>query len=72
MRKEIGMVLSFFRSPPQRHVVDHGRVGCSLRGRDVELDTCMACVWLDGVDERARIPVVVCRPGHPLANVEGF
>jgi hypothetical protein len=51
----------FFRRTDE-HVVDRDRVGCPLRGSDVDVETCAACGWASAIDLRADPPVVRCRP----------
>ena len=61
-----------FRSAPQKHFIDRGRVFCTLRGRDVDADLCAGCRWVVELRENGAPPYVTCRPGpealRPLAR----
>lgn len=52
------------------HIVDRygggERVGCPLRGRDVDVDECQGCPRLKKIDLQADVPYVVC--DAPLAS----
>lgn len=47
---------------PDQYVIDHGRVNCPVRGRDVDFDLCAGCRWANGIDLAATPAVVRCRP----------
>jgi len=52
---------------PEKHLIDRGRVFCTLRGRDVETDVCAGCRWIVEVREDGKPPYLTCRPGpEPL------
>ena len=51
-----------FRAPPEEHFIDHGKVYCPVRKRDVEFDLCAGCRWTSSIDLKAKAPVVRCRP----------
>jgi hypothetical protein len=46
----------------REHLVDQGFVGCPARGRDVHLETCLACRWFEEIDETRDPPAIWCRP----------
>jgi hypothetical protein len=58
-------LLIFLRRPASEHFVDGGRVGCAVRGADVDVETCMACEHAVSVDLGANPPVVRCRGIDP-------
>ncbi|MEA2661735.1 MAG: hypothetical protein QOH08_1307 [Chloroflexota bacterium] len=54
-----------------RRFIDDGRVGCAVRGTDVELDECLGCAKLRRVVEHDP-PFIVCtaRPDiSPIAEL---
>ena len=51
-----------FRPRAERRYIDAGRVGCPLRARDAEVDTCAGCRWLVEIDTTAATPFVRCEP----------
>jgi hypothetical protein len=51
-----------FRSKPDEHLIDEGRVYCPVRKRDVEFDLCAGCTWTTSLDLKAHAPVVRCPP----------
>ena len=71
-KKEGAMFFGLFRDPPLQLVIDHGRVGCPVRQRDVEIDACGQCPRFDEVDEHAKIPVLKCRPQGGLMDTQGY
>ena len=42
-------------------IIDQGRVFCPVRMRDVDIDQCVGCKRLDGIDVDSRHPHVVCQ-----------
>ena len=54
---------AFLAKTPERHFIDHGRVACPLRGRDVEADLCVGCRWIVEVREDGAPPYIRCQPG---------
>jgi hypothetical protein len=54
--------------PNDCHLIDHGRVGCPVRGHDVEVDTCAGCDHLLAVDEKAPLPFVRCSTPESALN----
>ena len=48
--------------PGTRHFIDHGTVGCPVRGKDVDLDTCTMCAALDSVEREGDDTVLYCSP----------
>jgi hypothetical protein len=59
----------FWKQRKPRATVDGGRVGCPLRGADVDIEECMACTKLLRVVDDDP-PYVVCNGFRtdPLAN----
>jgi hypothetical protein len=48
--------------PKEKHYVDpSAHVSCSLRGRDVDIEVCLACSRLEHFDLDSRRPYLVCR-----------
>ena len=62
----------FFRRGATIHLIDCGKVGCPVRGRDVDLDLCCSCQWLLEVDPRADLPFVRCQPELAPDGLEQF
>jgi hypothetical protein len=42
-------------------IVDHDKVACPNRGRDVPIELCAGCELLSEFDEKANPPVIRCR-----------
>ena len=56
-----------FRSRPEKHLIDRGRVFCPRRSGDVDADLCAGCRWVVEVREDGAPPYVTCQPGpEPL------
>jgi hypothetical protein len=55
-----------FRTRPEEHFIDEGRVYCPTRKRDVEFDLCAGCSWTKSIDLSANPPVVRCKPDSPV------
>lgn len=61
-------MFAFLKNAPERHFMDGGRVPCPRQGRDVEVDVCAGCRWLDRIDVNAKLPFVRCSPpAEPLS-----
>ena len=46
----------------EKHLIDEtARVYCQMRGRDVDVEVCLACRRLEDYDLDSRRPYVVCR-----------
>lgn len=46
----------------EKHLIDEtARVYCGLRGKDVDLEVCLACRRLEKYDLDSRRPYLVCR-----------
>jgi hypothetical protein len=46
----------------EKHLVDEtARVFCGVRGRDVDIETCLGCRHLERYDLDSRRPYLVCR-----------
>ena len=46
----------------QKHLIDEtARVHCGLRGKDVDIEVCLACTRLERYDLDSRRPYLVCR-----------
>jgi hypothetical protein len=53
----------------KRFVDQTARVYCGMRGRDVDIETCLGCVSLKTYDLDSRQPYVVCeRPDEPVSR----
>jgi hypothetical protein len=52
----------FWRSSPTQRYIELGRVPCPRMGRDVELDVCFGCKFMEEVREDGRTPFVRCEP----------
>jgi hypothetical protein len=50
------------RRTPNERYIDRGHVGCPRQGRDVELDVCLACRFLEEARTAGRLPYVRCNP----------
>ena len=55
-----------FRRYAAPQYIDEGRVGCPMRGIDIEVDNCARCRWLVDLDVAGNLPLVHCNP-RPLA-----
>jgi hypothetical protein len=53
-----------------RHFVDNGSVGCPVRQKDVDLDTCLMCAALEGVVKEGEDTVLYCSP--VMRHLEGL
>lgn len=62
-------VLTRTRLPRGAHIVDNGRVGCPIRGADVDVEECLTCPRLTGVGEDGALTYVTCRTASPLADL---
>ena len=49
----------FWTKPRDRSLIDGTRVGCPLRGVDVEIDECLTCGKLRNIVED-DLPYVIC------------
>lgn len=46
----------------EKHLIDEtARVFCRVRGRDVDIETCLACRHLEKYDFDSRRPYLVCK-----------
>lgn len=46
----------------EKHLIDEtARVYCGLRGKDVDIEVCLACRRLEKYDLDSRRPYLVCR-----------
>ena len=46
----------------EKHLIDEtARVFCALRGRDVDIETCLGCRHLEKYDLDSRRPYLVCK-----------
>ncbi len=54
--------------PSDAHLIDDGNVGCPVRGRDVDIDSCYACGAFQGLDGIAPedSKYLVCRPAASM------
>ena len=65
-------LLTLLHRPASEHFVDGGRVGCPVRGTDVDVEACMACGQAASVDLNANPPVVRCRSVGVSARPSGM
>ncbi len=54
------------------HLIDCNKVGCPVRGRDVDIDACCSCQWLLEVDQKADLPFVRCWPEFARDGLKQF
>jgi hypothetical protein len=46
----------------EKHLIDEtARVFCGVRGKDVDIETCLACRHLEKYDLDSRRPYLVCK-----------
>ena len=46
----------------EKHLIDEtARVFCGVRGKDVDIETCLGCRRLEKYDLDSRKPYVICR-----------
>jgi hypothetical protein len=57
-------VFHFFPIRSRDHVTMNGRVGCPLRGGDVDLDVCLACDSLFDIERMQGHAIVRCEPAR--------
>jgi hypothetical protein len=51
-------VLTF--SKPQKHLIDHNRILCPLRG-DIDIERCVSCSRLRSIELDGHDPAVTCQ-----------
>lgn len=51
----------------EKHFIDEtARVHCGVRGKDVDIETCLACRRLERYDLDSRRPYLVCRGAEDI------
>lgn len=60
-------MFALFDHPRRKHFIEDGHVWCPVRGRDVEIDLCMACRSLEVMHLDGEQPHVRCAPEAPRA-----
>ena len=61
-RQKENTMFTFFDRPSREHFIDNGKVGCPVRGRDVETDVCAGCRSLEAIEADGERPYVRCEP----------
>ncbi|NJD27305.1 MAG: hypothetical protein FIA92_03305 [Chloroflexi bacterium] len=54
------------------HIVDHGRVWCPVRQRDVDIDRCVVCGAFEDLTRESDFEILYCRPASNWVEFEGY